>query len=112
MKKNKIYRIYHFTPEVGTIVEKALKNFAPENFDRKDGEIISARFGRFAGPTGLYLNIKSSSGRWNISPVMTDIREISGLLKKLDATAPQGLKGKEVTFYFFRSLAAGFSVRQ
>ncbi|MEK6897519.1 MAG: hypothetical protein AABW93_03245 [Nanoarchaeota archaeon] len=110
----KIYRIHHFTPETRTIAEKALENFARENLDYKNGEITSARFRRFACSTGLYLHIESSSGSWGVSPIMTDIGEISGLLKKMDARTPQGLKGKGVTVYFSKKkdLAVGFSVRQ
>lgn len=110
----KIYRIHYFTPEAGTVVEKALKNFARKNFDCENGEITSARFGRFSGLTGLYLKIESSSGGWGVSPVMTDMGEISGLLAKLDARTPEDLKGKGVTFYSSKreGLAVGFSVRQ
>ena len=110
----RIYRIHHFNPENRTAAEKALEDPAQENLYCEDGEITSARFGRFQSPTGLYLGIGSCSGSWGVSPVMTDMGEISDLLEKLGARNPQDLEGKAVEVYFLKkkNLAVGFSVRQ
>ncbi len=112
MTENKIYRIYHFVPQNRRIVERAIRNPSLKSFDIQDGEITSARFGCFSGPAGLYLNIEGNN--WGISPVMTNTREISGLLKRLNVITPAELKRQTVSVYFIKEkgLALGFSVNQ